>query len=137
MAKSSPIPEQIEVAELLAGKAASDLLVVQKLVPDPDVSDDPIGFHAQQAVEKALKVALTLNGVDFPKTHDLDFLLALANRSEIQLPAEMAQVGWLTPWAAEFRYDDAPMESLDRKRAEAIAEFAVDWSHKLLPKTRS
>ncbi len=91
MAKSSPIPEQIEVAELLAGKAASDLLVVQKLVPDPEVSDDPIGFHAQQAVEKALKVALTLIGVDFPKTHDLDFLLALANQSEIELPAELAR----------------------------------------------
>jgi hypothetical protein len=38
MAKSSPIPEQIEVAELLAGKAASDLLVVRKLAPDPEVS---------------------------------------------------------------------------------------------------
>jgi HEPN domain-containing protein len=135
MAKSSPIPEQIEVAELLADKAAGDLLVVQKLAPDPEVNDDSVGFHAQQAVEKALKVALTLNGVDFPKTHDLDFLLALANRSEIQLPTEMAQVGWLTPWAAEFRYDDAPMESLDRKQAEGVAEFAVDWARELLPKT--
>lgn len=135
MAKSSPIPEQIEVAELLAGKAAGDLLVVQKLAPDPKVNDDSVGFHAQQAVEKALKVALTLNGVDFPKTHDLDFLLALANQSEIELPAEMAQVGWLTPWAAEFRYDDAPIEPLDRKRAEAVAEFAVDWSRELLPET--
>jgi len=92
MAKSSPIPEQIEVAELLAGKAAGDLLV-QKLSPDPEVDDDPVGFHAQQAIEKALKVALTLNGVDFPKTHDLDFLLALANRNEIELPTELAQVG--------------------------------------------
>jgi HEPN domain-containing protein len=135
MAKSSPIPEQIEVAELLAGKAAGDLLVVQKLSPDPEVDDDPVGFHAQQSIEKALKVALTLNGVDFPKTHDLDFLLALANRNEIELPTELAHVGWLTPWAAEFRYDDAPMESLDRKRAVAIAEFAVDWCRELLPES--
>lgn len=37
MAKSSPIPEQIEVAELLAGKAAGDLLVTQKLAHDPEV----------------------------------------------------------------------------------------------------
>ena len=109
--------------------------VVQKLAPDPEVNDDSVGFHAQQAVEKALKVALTLNGIDFPKTHDLDFLLALANRNEIELPVEMAQVGWLTPWAAEFRYDDAPIESLDRKRAEAIGEFAVDWCCELLPET--
>jgi HEPN domain-containing protein len=135
MAKFSPIPEQVEVAELLAGKAAGDLLVAQKLAPDPEVNDDSVGFHAQQAVEKALKVALTLNGIDFPKTHDLDFLLALANRSEIELPAEMPQVGWLTPWAAEFRYDDAPMESLDRKRAAYTAQFAVDWCRELLSET--
>jgi HEPN domain len=72
------------------------------LAPDPEINDDPVGFHAQQAVEKALKVALTLHGVDFPKTHDLDFLVGLCNRNEIELPTEMTQVGWLTPWAAEF-----------------------------------
>jgi HEPN domain-containing protein len=137
MAKSSPIPEQIEVAELLAGKAASDLLVVQKLGPDPEVADDPVGFHAQQAVEKALKVALTLSGTDYPKTHDLDFLVALSNESEIDLPPEIGQAGWLTPWAAEFRYDDAPLESLDRNRAVALAELAVDWCRELIPESNS
>jgi HEPN domain-containing protein len=137
MVKSLPIPEQIEVAELLAGKAAGDMRVVQKLAPDPEINDDPVGFHAQQAVEKALKVALTLSGIDFPKTHDLDFLLALSSRNEIELPTEMAQVGWLTPWAAEFRYDDAPMESLDRERAVAIAQFAVEWCSELVSENSS
>jgi len=37
-------------------------MVTQKLAHDPEVNDDPVGFHAQQAVEKALKVALTLRG---------------------------------------------------------------------------
>jgi len=132
MAKSLPIPEQIEVAELLAGKSAGDLLVTQKLAHDPEVNDDPVGFHAQQAVEKALKVALTLRGVDYPKTHDLDFLAGLAGKNEIELPAEMANAGWLTPWAAEFRYDDAPLETLDRDRAVVLAEFAVDWCRGLI-----
>jgi HEPN domain-containing protein len=133
MAKSSPIPEQIEVAELLAGKAAGDLLVAQKLAPDPELLDDPIGFHTQQAVEKALKVGLTLSGTDYPKTHDLDFLVALSNENGIDLPTEMGHIGWLTPWAAEFRYDDAPLESLDRNRAIALAEFAVEWCRELIP----
>jgi hypothetical protein len=31
-----------------------------------DMRDDVVGFHAQQAVEKALKVALVLADVDFP-----------------------------------------------------------------------
>ena len=133
MAKSSPIPEQLEVAELLASKAAGDLLVAQKLAPDPEVDDDPVGFHAQQAVEKALKVSLTLRGTDYPKTHDLDFLVALAGKNEIALPAGMADVGWLTPWAAEFRYDDAPLDTtLDRDQAIEISEMAVTWCRDLI-----
>ena len=54
-----PTPEQIEVAELLAEKAGGDLLVAKKLEPYTDIDDDAIGFHAQQAVEKALKASLT------------------------------------------------------------------------------
>ena len=95
MAKSSPIPEQLEVAELLASKAAGDF-------------------------------------TDYPKTHDLDFLVALAGKNEIALPAGMADVGWLTPWAAEFRYDDAPLDTLDRDQAIEISEMAVTWCRDLI-----
>jgi HEPN domain-containing protein len=52
-----------------------------------------VGFHAQQAVEKALKVALTLTGVDYPKTHDIDFLLALVERHSVEIPKEVASAG--------------------------------------------
>jgi HEPN domain-containing protein len=34
-----------------------------------------ICFHAQQAVEKYLKAFLIYHDVDFPRTHDVDFLL--------------------------------------------------------------
>lgn len=40
------------------------------------MEDDVVGFHAQQAIEKAIKVARVLRGIDFPKTHDLDFVFA-------------------------------------------------------------
>jgi HEPN domain-containing protein len=130
MASFSPIPEQIEVAELLAEKAAGDLLVAKKLAPYPDIDDDAIGFHTQQAVEKALKVGLTLRGTDYPKTHDIDFLLALLGESE--LSDELMDAGWLTPWGAKFRYDDAPLDTLNRNRAIAIAETAVTWCQDLI-----
>lgn len=48
-----PTPEQIEVAERLA---RIDLATAEKLAPDPEMDDRPVGFHAQQAVEKAVKV---------------------------------------------------------------------------------
>jgi transcriptional regulator with XRE-family HTH domain len=67
-----PTPEQIEVAESLARLAGIDLATAEKLAPDPEMDDRPVGFHAQQAIEKALKVALVLEGIDFPKTHDLE-----------------------------------------------------------------
>ena len=127
MAASSPSPESQEVAELLARRAEGDLKVAQKISPDPEIDEGAIGFHAQQAVEKALKVSLTLEDIDFPKTHDLDFLLGLAKRHSIIVPEKVGGAGWLTPWAAEFRYDDEPLQSLDRDLAIAIAADAVAW----------
>ena len=96
------------------------------------MDDRPVGFNAQQAVEKALKVALTLEGIDFPKTHDLEFLVTLAGKHSIALESEVESASWLTPWAAEFRYDDAPIETLDRKRAIATANAAVSWCQELV-----
>jgi HEPN domain-containing protein len=129
MAESSPIPEQIEVAELLARKASGDLLAAQKLAPDPETNDDPIGFHAQQAVEKALKVGLTLQGADFPKTHDLDFLVTLSSKAGVEIQTGIGQAGQQTSDTTT-----QPLESLDRSRAVAVAELAVDWCHELLSK---
>ena len=96
------------------------------------MDDRPVGFHAQQAVEKAVKVALMLEGVDFPKTHDLEYLIVLAEKNSITVEPELESASWLTPWAAEFRYDDAPIETLDRKRAIAVANAAVSWCQELL-----
>ncbi len=100
------------------------------------MDDRPVGFHAQQAVEKAVKVALMLEGIDFPKTHDLEYLIMLAGKHSITMEPELEAASWLTPWAAEFRYDDAPIETLDRKRAIATANTAVSWCQELIDETR-
>jgi HEPN domain-containing protein len=127
-----PTPEQIEVAESLGRLAGIDLATAEKLAPDPEMDDRPVGFHAQQAVEKAVKVALILEGIDFPKTHDLEYLIVLANKHSIAMEPELESASWLTPWAAEFRYDDAPIETLDRKQAISLANAAVSWCQELI-----
>lgn len=132
MVASLPTPEQIEVAGSLARLAAIDLATAEKLAPDPEMDDRPVGFHAQQAVEKAVKVALMLQGVDFPKTHDLEYLIVLAEKHSIAMEPELESASWLTPWAAEFRYDDAPIETLDRKRAIGVANAAATWCQELI-----
>lgn len=61
----APSPEQREYADLLLEQATSDLGACRVLMAAKDMRDDVVGFHAQQAVEKALKVALVLADVDF------------------------------------------------------------------------
>lgn len=39
------------------------------------VTDAIVGFHAQHAVEKAIKAVLAANGETFPFTHDLEGLI--------------------------------------------------------------
>ena len=45
-------------AVVLAHKAKDDAKAMQLLAPNPEISDEIIGFHAQQAVEKWLKAVL-------------------------------------------------------------------------------
>jgi hypothetical protein len=56
----------------------------------------------------------------------------LAEKHSIAMEPELESASWLTPWAAEFRYDDAPIETLDRKRAIAVANAAVTWCQDLI-----
>jgi HEPN domain-containing protein len=122
----SPSPEQIEYAEILQRRAAGDLLVCRKLVDDTDIDDSIIGFHAQQCVEKALKVALVLADVELPRTHDLESLVEQVEEAGIKVPEELSSVDWLTPWAAGMRYDEPT--ALDRAAALAVGESAARWS---------
>lgn len=66
---------ELEEALLLLRKAQEDADAVKKLVPDTDIADSVVGFHAQQAAEKALKAVLAASGDDFPWTHDLRHLM--------------------------------------------------------------
>lgn len=63
-------------AVVLARKAQDDAKAMQLLAPNSEISDDIIGFHAQQAVEKWLRAVLGSRGVEFEFTHDLHRLIA-------------------------------------------------------------
>lgn len=110
--------------------ATGDLYACRKLADDAEVDDDIIGFHAQQAVEKALKAALVLADSELPHTHDLELLVEQIKRAGTTVPDELSRTEWLTPWAAELRYDERI--PLDRKAALAAAESAGGWAASLL-----
>ena len=72
-------------------RAESDLRASVTLAEDREMADDVVGFHAQQAVEKALKAVLVLEGVSFPRTHDLELLAArVRERNKTRSATSMA-----------------------------------------------
>lgn len=126
----APTPEQREYAELLLDHATSDLGACRVLMAAEDMRDDVVGFHAQQAIEKALKVALVLADIDFPRSHDLLELTDIAADNDVSVPNSVEQARWLTPWAAQLRYE--MLEPLDRDAAFSAASDAVTWATALL-----
>ncbi len=122
----APTPEQREYAELLLERAKSDLAALRVLLANGDMLDDVVGFHAQQAVEKTLKVALVLADIDFPRSHDLRELADIAIDNDLEVPNSIREARWLTPWAAQLRYE--MLEPLDRDAALSIASEAVEWA---------
>jgi HEPN domain-containing protein len=71
-------------------------------------------FHAQQCLEKYLKASLAKRGRPFPRTHDLDVLLAECLSEYPLWIAMQADLKRLSRYAVQFRY---PGESADREEA--------------------
>ena len=71
-----------------------------------------------------------LAGIPFPRTHDLGFLLARADGHGLEVPAEVEESEWLSPWAAQLRYDEIAT-GLDREQALEAADPALAWARTL------
>ena len=81
----------------LLALAREDLESAEALDKAERVSDSPVGFHAQQAVEKALKAAIASRDLEFPFTHDLGVLMQLCEDAGFELPTDLAEADRLTP----------------------------------------
>ncbi len=67
---------------------------------------------------------------ELPRTHDLELLVEQIKGAGTTVPDELSRTEWLTPWAAELRYDE-PI-ALDRAAALTAAESANGWAASLL-----
>jgi HEPN domain-containing protein len=104
-------------ARLLQRKAAQDLAVIDRLLDDPAIDDETLGYHAQQAAEKLLKALLALHGHDYPRSHNIGLLLDLLTSHGLGLPERLEAVQTLTPFGTVFRYDDLPLEDTPDRRS--------------------
>jgi len=97
-------------------KAAAQILKLANECPT-----DTVCFHAQQCVEKYVKALLTVRGTDFPKTHDLEQLIALLPTRE-KPRLNIVEQRRLTAYATGARYPGSGIISLtEARRAVTIA----------------
>jgi len=126
------LPQPVEV---LLRKAKADELAVEKLCPEPDIPDDIIGFHAQQAVEKLIKAVLAHRTVPYPRIHDLTELVDLLRDNKISFPEQLEETDRLTPFATVFRYAELltqPLHDFDRSWALNCVRQVRAWAESLL-----
>jgi len=121
-----------ELPQTLLGLARDDEFAARSLLPVAGVADSILGFHAQQAVEKALKAALAARGVAFPHTHDLDGLLELCQNSALEVPAALEGVDHLAPYGVHMRYGTSYAQALDREQALQWAAAAIEWAQSVI-----
>lgn len=120
-----------DYAAALLRKAHDDAYVVEHLAADAAAPDWVLGFHAQQAAEKAIKAVLAKRNIEFPRTHNLAMLLELLRRDGSQLPPDSEDLPRLVPFGVALRYDDAlgaDEPALDRKWAVQVVTRTLLWA---------
>jgi HEPN domain-containing protein len=111
-------------------KAAAVTLRVGK-----DSPTDTVAFHAQQCVEKYLKALLTLKGIDFPKIHDIEELLARVGPG-VLIGLTVQEQRRLTSYGTVTRYpgDYEPISFAEARRAVALARRVRKEVRRALPR---
>jgi HEPN domain-containing protein len=118
---------QHDLATTLLGLAADDLAAAKTLL-DAESSGLIVGFHCQQAVEKALKAVLAVRGADFPYTHDVGLLIQLCEDAATAPPEELRDIDRLTPFAVQARYSGVQVPDLALESALAWVDETLEWS---------
>lgn len=112
----------------LLALAREDLASAEALDREERVSDAPVGFHAQQAVEKALKAVIASRDEEFPFTHDIGLLMQLCQDAGFELPADLTEADRLTPYAAAIRYGLGDPGAVASQDALQWAALAIEWA---------
>ena len=86
-------------------RANEDIAVINDLINfGTEYYTSTICFHAQQATEKFLKAFLVYHNIDFPRTHDVDYLISECQK--INKNAFNIDLKSLTDFGVSVRYPD-------------------------------
>jgi HEPN domain-containing protein len=112
----------LEHARLMLRLAQDDLAAMEVLETSPRISPSIFGFHAQQAVEKALKAWLSLLDVAYPRVHLLHELFNLLEDHGATTAGSFRQLQDLTPFAVQFRYEEFTTSEANLARHEVVRQ---------------
>lgn len=111
-------PEDLEEAGDWLARADRDLLAANLIIEGNETLTGAVAFHAQQAVEKALKAFLAAHAQLIPRTHELVPLSRQCAGLDGAFEHLGDRVAPLTEYAVVFRYPGGPIEpSLAEARA--------------------
>ncbi|OUQ13166.1 hypothetical protein B5E87_07185 [Massilimicrobiota sp. An142] len=104
--------------ETLFDKAKQNLKVAESIYSTIAINDEAylnyVGYHIQQALELSIKYMLEMNGVNYPKTRDIDQLIRLANINNVNL------------YLNEYIDDHSEMFSLWEARTRYILNYRLE-----------
>ena len=118
----------LEEAHRLLRLALRDSDTFDLLLPLPKATMAAMGFHAQQAVEKALKAVCTLRNIEVRRTHDLAALAQALVVDGATLPISVDEFRTLNPFAVEYRYDDEITSPMTREELSDIVAKVLAWA---------
>lgn len=119
-------PKLVEVHSWLV-KARQDLDAAAWLLESPQYLYNAVGFHCQQASEKALKAYLTWADEPFEKTHSLVALVGLCLKSDPGFEELRSAATTLTPFAVTTRYPGDLPEITVQEAREALMFAKQIW----------
>lgn len=124
---------RLDDARMLHRIALRDRRAFEVIVLECPPEDFPsAAFHAQQAVEKALKEILLAMGAETTRTHDLMTLGKAVARTGLSVPVGESDLLRLTPYAVALRYDEAELPLLTPVQARRIVDAVLAGSATIL-----
>jgi len=120
--------KELDQARRFLTLAEQDIHAFNVLKVNTGISESVTCFHAQQAVEKCLKAALSKLSIPFKKTHDLYELSWLLTNSGHAPPVSAEKISLLNPYAVTFRYEDEEITTLSLSQASEIVDGIHQWT---------
>lgn len=111
-------------------KRAQSSLAMAKISRPKNALWEDLCYHAQQAVEKALKAVLVKMGIPFRFVHDIDELIVTLEKHGQKIPERVKSSVVLTGYAVATRYPGnyEPVSRDEWKDAVALASGVVSWA---------